>query len=165
MTLLILHAILISCNNKLIVFNYNLKADWLSKADCLYLKKRKTLFIELRTLVSTLSGSCTCAFVVWTHIFIFSSEMWSCGLVHSHDHCHHVFAVEDGCSQNISGLVVCEFVNKWAEVLVLKCRKDAFRAHRRVIAHPENIINTTLGFIMPYLWKPNTLNTSLEKFI
>ena len=49
--------------------------------------------------------------------------MWPCGLVQSHDHSHQVFAVEDGRRQNISGLVVCEFIDEGAEVLVLEDRK------------------------------------------
>lgn len=66
---------------------------------------------------------CISASVLWTHIFILISEMRSCGLVQSHDHCHHVFAVEDGRSQDTLGLVFCEFVDKWTEVLALKRQK------------------------------------------
>ena len=50
--------------------------------------------------------------VVGTHVFVLTGEMWSRGLVYGHDHYHHVFTVEDGCSQNVLGLVLCEFINK-----------------------------------------------------
>lgn len=66
---------------------------------------------------------CVGAGAVGTHVLILSSEMWSCGLVQSHDHSHHVFAVEDGRSQNVPGLVLGEFVDEWAEMLVLPDRK------------------------------------------
>ncbi len=58
-----------------------------------------------------------------THIFILSSEMWSRGLVQSHDHSHHVFAVEDGRRQDVPGRVFCEFIDEWAEVLALEDRR------------------------------------------
>lgn len=53
--------------------------------------------------------------------------MWSCGLVESHDDGNHVFTVENGRSQNVPGLVVCEFIHKGAEVLVLKGEKTYMR--------------------------------------
>lgn len=71
-----------------------------------------TLLCSEVTCALTACALCIGACVVGTHIFILSSEMWSCGLVQSHDHSHQVFAVEDGRSQNVSGLVICEFIDE-----------------------------------------------------
>lgn len=67
-----------------------------------------------------------CCLCVLTHVFVPCSEMRSGGLVQSHDHAHQVFAVEDGSCQNVPGCVLCELVDKRAEVLVLKPANTQF---------------------------------------
>lgn len=62
-----------------------------------------------------------------THILVASSEIWSRGLVQSHDHSHHVFAVEDRRRQNVPGRVVCELIHERAEVLALQRQEAHFQ--------------------------------------
>lgn len=46
------------------------------------------------------------------HVFVFAGEEWAVELVHRHDHRHDVFAIHDGCGQDILCLVVSELVSK-----------------------------------------------------
>lgn len=85
------------------------------------------MFLSVETLSADLWLVCLvfCCLLAVTYILVGSGEIRSRGLVQSHDHSHHVFAVEDGRCQNVPGGVLCEFIHERAEVLALQ-RQEAY---------------------------------------
>lgn len=69
-----------------------------------------------------------------THIFVFTCETWAVELVHGHDDSHDIFAVHDGCGQNVLCHVVRQLISKGAEVGTLGSKEE--RKERPSVCRP-----------------------------
>ena len=78
-----------------------------------------------------------------THVFIFTCETWAIQLVHSHDHSHDIFAVHDGCGQDVPRHIVGQLIREGAEVGALQDERREGRGHRSV--DPESWSPLSLG--------------------
>lgn len=70
-----------------------------------------------------------------THIFIFACEARAVELVHGHDDGHDVFAIHDGCGQDVLCHIVGQLVSEGAEVGTLG-RQQEGRKERQSVCGP-----------------------------
>lgn len=59
-----------------------------------------------------------------SYLFISLGEVGSVYFIHSHDDGYHVLPIHDGASQDVLGLILCEFIHKVTEMLILREGRD-----------------------------------------
>lgn len=73
-----------------------------------------------------------------THIFIFACEARAVELVHGHDDGHDVFAIHDGCGQDVLCHIIGQLISKGAEVGTLGSKRGEKRGSQSVdLDHPD----------------------------